>query len=1263
MGLSPMSVQIIYDEPVIVRGIPVLVGRAAGVIVDIRIPRTETQHYQLITHANNKSNTWKTSCYTYLFQCELAAFNQKCLTEPELNTPQIQALTQELREFSQRYAAFEAMVNNPPLGLTRESMGLLYQEVEKLGKAMKDLPEAMKAKMLPSLLKFKDDLVYLYQKPNRGEPLSKAEIRRFFSIQQEDSREGACLGKFLADQMSALTAYGVDRVYEITDESPDNRPWNRFKQLFAMHPLLKCLSDAHANIEQKGLSLYGARFNNCRDPVPGDMLRVIGPQPKEKNPPEALWTSLMPYLDRPDDLEELDKLLLIANDQPYTPIKNKSGYWGRQAVVFLANLIELPFALALRLAPALILSIPVIAVRLAADIAINVLSVPILFLFPQAEQAINRFRHWLDLAIPQILYGSAFLVILIPMMIFGYKESVINFLRDPMKNLDKIFEGIHQKLSLVKRAKKYRNENLDQIHPELKKSEISNQPQSLYATLLNELNPSQISDFFIKGFNTMVASVISPLKIMVNGLRAGWNRLFPSRENYNQQVFNQYNGKFSEAAAQAYRSQLNQKYSGQLSSAPNPELRNFRNSPKPWVMNEISSPLDFLDEIFVGLADVVIGPMFRKSPGLATFFFLLANASFATLAIPALNNAAATSWLKFLPKALSESFMGKHAGASQSMFNQLFAVFLQWKVTFFAAEGILEVAHGDMDYLKALLHHPEKITLATGVMVAMGLAMNWMPEIDSESKIPFHKLGGNFEDVEFTNYYIEIFNLFSHEAKEVTEYGMPPFTGIEYAFLSLKSIFLVEDMMSGGHEGHSPEVAEIFGAESESTKEIIQFMMKNHAQHHQEKTLKELIGESNLGEEGVKAQLIEPAIIAYCQANKIRYADKALKECVQFFFVNLKNALPLAAQVKLESDNNITQMNQTLVRLDKHKQNQPAHRQNLLNAIEAVQRMEATGQGFDTEDEAIAFYDYLYKVFKDYNKEQRSLGHWDKQLDKEHFLHAFYNKHIYKGSNNFIRLLSIFPLYPFTLAWRGIQSLSGSPATQYKLKRSFRKDALMGIQTGAMIGRVGYELGRAYTYGVVGVFSALAFVVSIPMFVYPPLQRGFMNKVIDAMSYLIKASPYHAQTPERVKAGYSRFAKVAGTGSEHLQAASKAVTAQVLEHAAAPEAMLLKSYRQQHQKGLFDSKKARRTEKELLAAFAGFETQVKDLERRFEAANKDTGPLTEAQNFLRKLKQDGSFTIPEKPGEVLKQIRALQIKLDEIGHKLTISNTGGFPAK
>lgn len=1173
-------------------------------IVDIQVPLSNKQYGQLISQFDDKKRRWQTSCYTKIFQDELAGFETACLRQSDggahYKEKGIGKLTAQLRFWSQAYVDLEALVNNPPTDL--DALKILIDRLNTLYAFM--ITQNMPKELQEELIAFRNQAIAL-----RDKFATKAEIRQFFGI-QKTKRGAPCLGKFLANQMQGLSKYASDRVYALipgggitysrhlkifgftilkfkfTVRGEAAIFLNRITQAFAMHPSLKYYSDASANIEVKSDSIFGTELNNSFAKVPRGMLDSMrGNVYTSDDPSTQQWTSISEHVSDLGNLGEVDTVIKQLSGNTKTPPAKSS--LRMIALVFVANVLEL----GLLATPRFILSLGLGLIHVALKTIVNT-----------TGQIAGAFAYGIGRLGGKDLAKSWRAAVL------GFSDAADNGLASGFSAIDRRIGKAYQAISsfrfgpffgfgpfflFVAGAKKQRNEQLE-IDQHLKDN--LNQPTSVYDELLNHFGSANYGEFAAKAADSVVDTIASTSYTV---------RSLGSKKNPDEIA-----KEIQKEIADAWNVKQNLVKSGALSGGaqaagalpagptilpPQDEAKQGMNLPVRGGIdrieeNKINSFMTPLIEIGVGLSDEIIGPMFRKSPGLATLCFLAANATFGALTAPGIAGAVMggelAKGMAGLGAKIAGATMGKQTGVHLFM-NNLFAAFLQWKLTFFPIELVGEMFHGDLQFLEKLMQNPEKLTLGMTVMVGMGWAMQFLPPM------PTPKALGPL------NLYGDIANIFGHEAHEVSHggeligpdghplegpdgkplYHSPakwPINSLEYAFLSLKSIFIVQTMAEGTHEPMSEPVRKIFSPVQVKTPpkpgfkerypvlfDITEQMKINAAElaikhgltvtrkngiDRFEGSLDDLI--KAVGEDGFRIAVIDPAIRAANEKHHLNLSAKDIEAASKHMLESTKAGIEENNKCNAQTKE-VVEQTAVLAEMAKNKpESIMGKRQKLTEAIETVIRMEQMGRTFDTIDpltgksvkdldKANAYYHYLYTCFKEYNAEQRRLGHPENEIDKDIFLHAFYNKHCYQGSNNLMRLFSFFPGYPVTVTWRYTQSFINnsvrpffgqkpSAALNEKLDKSWAKDKVIGYQWLAIGGRVGHELVRAYTFGSRAIYLVAAISVTAAFWIfpvgpaiyayrlatqgfanatYPSAWKGFNNRIDEALS----VAPYEHQ--------------------------------------------------------------------------------------------------------------------------------------------------------
>lgn len=305
-----------------------------GEVVDIQINATRDQYNRFLHHFKQKNISWKTSCYTYILQSSLTYYNYgKFSTSHHLSDKdkKIDEFMNTLRLCSEQFVQLEALINNPApdknghenIESLKTSVINCYASVIEILDTQEQTPVLRDFihQLEMRKITFVNEINSLQEKTATPE-----EVRLLFSIQDE-TRSIHSLGSFIADELTLLTECGIQQTYWITD--------NRFTQLFFTHPAIKALSDAKSQIERRAFALYGARYNNSRDPVPKEMLEVM----KSSTGQEEGWFSLMPYLSSNKDFEEVDKMICFLTDKKFNARNTGRDIYTYMALAS-ANIVE-----------------------------------------------------------------------------------------------------------------------------------------------------------------------------------------------------------------------------------------------------------------------------------------------------------------------------------------------------------------------------------------------------------------------------------------------------------------------------------------------------------------------------------------------------------------------------------------------------------------------------------------------------------------------------------------------------------------------------------------------------------------------------------------------------------------------------------------------------------------------------------------------------------------------------------------------------------
>lgn len=478
--------------------------------------------------------------------------------------------------------------------------------------------------------------------------------------------------------------------------------------------------------------------------------------------------------------------------------------------------------------------------------------------------------------------------------------------------------------------------------------------------------------------------------------------------------------------------------------------------------NDVVTPLDVFYEIAVVLSNDVVNPMFRKSPGIATFYFALSMLTFGTLVLPSATFAwmkPVPAWLQYLANKISLNFTGKSTSAG--LMEQSIACFLGWKLGFFSTEFVVEMVEGHYEILEKLFEEPEQIVLGLAGLVGIGMGLQYIPELPTTIKIPGLP--------EVPNPYFIIINTFTEEAKACAE-GTIGLTGIEYGFLGLKFAMLMHSMLSNSEH----EEAKLTDIE----KMVLVLQQNNFFQ--------ELLG--------------------FCKDEKIKIEnlqDGVVKNQIKNFITIKLSELGLSF-----ADEHVDKFTELLVSPNKaqrthvEKNSQPTvaeAKANLSQAIALVtdknNKLLLSRSVFGVNKEAHQLYDKLDSLFEEYNaalKRENPLEYNRRFIDKRPFLDVFFNKYIYKRSNNFVRSFLLI-LYPIPLISRSLKylwaTITHKPSMQHQVIKNFSKDFVILSQVFTPIARMVADFNLYLS----GVLRAVAFLTITPVagLVFYPLVEGF----------------------------------------------------------------------------------------------------------------------------------------------------------------------------
>ena len=467
--------------------------------------------------------------------------------------------------------------------------------------------------------------------------------------------------------------------------------------------------------------------------------------------------------------------------------------------------------------------------------------------------------------------------------------------------------------------------------------------------------------------------------------------------------------------------------------------------------NGVQSPLDVFYDVAVVLSNSVVNPMFRKSPGIATFYFALSFLTFGTFVLPASAFSwmgPVPTWLQGVANQISINFTGKSAYLGVT--EQMIACFFGWKITFFSTEFVVELLEGDYELIKQIFKDPEEIVLGLAVLVGMGMALQYVPILPATINIP------GLPPV--PNIYAELINVFAEEAKTCAE-GTIGLTSIEYGFLGLKFAMLMHSMLTGSNKlGCSDSQIEIVVGIGE--KDFI----RNFAIFCKEKAPQK--------PQDLLTQFIDSEI----KEINFNYKQEDIDE------VKRKLTTAILPNGSHEKCKNVAEL------INKKDDKKMA----LLEAIEMTKDKNidlffARGV-FGSNNEAHIYYDHLNNLFDDYNNDVRNKGKDSQQIeqieasliDKHQYLDIFFNKYCYTSSNNFVRSL-LFMFYPITVLVRAIKYswayINSKHSMQHQIYKNFCKDLVIFSEVVTPIARMAAD----FSMYISGVLRGVVYLVLTPI--------------------------------------------------------------------------------------------------------------------------------------------------------------------------------------
>lgn len=966
---------------------------------DIQIKMSKKKRHDFLKNYDDRSRHWKTSSNTYLFQSELIKYRRKKIQTSKPEGERINDLIDKLLSLSEDYAGLEVFINNfVPTNQTE----ILKQLNFRIDELKIKIQEKLNGKLSEKTINELKNRLSIFQKKIE----TTDELKQLFYAKNL-RKNIPSLGVVIAKQYSILLSSSLKKAYEITD--------NQLTQAFQMHPGIKALSEAKALIGIKNFSLYGARSANTHSPIPDTMLEIIQPLKNEQNL-EIRWFSLMPFLNSPDNIEQLDEMLCYFNQGD---VKTQIA-WYYTPLRVIAIMIELIVFFPLRFLSSTISFIASCCGRLIGLITFDTFT----FSTKKWDETVSNIHHTFS----------------------------------PVR-----FVMRHAALNYQKKIQKSTSERKEIL------AFLGEKSRSLYNDIITHFFSGHLlAESFSASIKYLISSIKNPFSdtsYILSTTQIKRDANFEKIKNNTENILNK-----------EYSSFFFPSNENECIDVFEKEEALWLNISK-WQPNQFSSFLDFPDDIAYGLSEIVMGPMFRTSPGFSTVYFMLSQASLAVLFFPFLKTTLGLTGkiLQTVPSWLSHHLTG--TSINESYAKKIISVFIMWKILFFTSEFTNELVSGNFEILNDIFQSSEKIILYATFFISIGYLLQFIPNIPSPA--------GN------------IINFFSTQSQDCT-HATIPLNSLEYAFLGLKFSLLIHSTLSGKQKISSDKIID---------QEKIQKVFKSLN-----------LFECNLSHSVLKEK-IKPIFHQYITKD---IDEKTQSSAIDEFIQTLNT-------IKQTRLNNI---------LNEHSSANTILIKNmeLQKTLRLILQREMMGKAFDPNHqrkEARLFFDRLNDLFKEYHEALKSEGLSDQFIDSDELLHHFYNKHCYHGSNNLLRIVTIV-FFPIAYFWRALKYLIAgttrfhSPSIQHQVKMSFAKDRAIIFQSIAFCSRVIYVLARAYSYTLRVLFIASVFALTLSSIFW--FQRS-RNMVFECASRICL---HHLTLTKSFHSWYTKSAHIANITHDDL---------------------------------------------------------------------------------------------------------------------------------
>ena len=469
--------------------------------------------------------------------------------------------------------------------------------------------------------------------------------------------------------------------------------------------------------------------------------------------------------------------------------------------------------------------------------------------------------------------------------------------------------------------------------------------------------------------------------------------------------------------------------------------------------NKIDSPTRVFSDIMYILNEEVINHLTDTMPGPATFIFMATLGSFGSNLVPMAGIGSVHGLfyaINQFPILVAKSFMG-YAGPMGTS-HGLFADVLAFKLGNLAVMGAIEATNKNNTWLETLADDPEAVIASFVVLVGLGMAIGYLPQVPS---IPV-----NNPLLKQANIYGYFVNLCIEESL-TAQGGVWLLASPEYMLLAYKPLIILNDLIK---EGKAPWTA------TEAEKFFIACMdaeiLKIEDPVKRKNQTETLFKRFNLLDEGFKQMTLMHLEHTYVAKNILKTRVKMHQAATEKDIDEIKTIVAHGQKSKKATtpDEQLTKAMQMLGDPDTPLTFSPAQR-----------------------DDAILFYNHLSQLFDDYNESIK-----DKPgcfpLPKADYLLAFRNKFCPTGRHigaGLMRQLSAYPGYPFRWLARELQLLiyKDSPFVIDTIHARREEDIILWRAWGAMALQTTYAFMHLFNKG-------------IKFFVWAPLALYSVTKAI-----------------------------------------------------------------------------------------------------------------------------------------------------------------------